>query len=129
MEELTELSTLLRRAIQLYEEDRAMAVHHYDDFKHQLARITMAGFEMSEECKMEKEVNTALSLVFKSGERLDSVIQTISKVIIQQLNNENRKEVATIISSGGDDPTKKKIINSPVDIKNLLSEGNKEIPE
>ena len=129
MEELSELSILLKRAISLYEEDRKMAVTNYNDFKHQLSRVLMQSFEMSEEAKLEKEVNTAMSLVFKSGERLDSVIQIISKVIIQQLNNENRKEVAAIITSGGNDPTKKKVITSPVNIHNLLAENNKENSE
>lgn len=118
-DKLKELSNLLKQALTIYQEDRKIALKNYNEMKGQLNSILESGFDMSEEGKIENECNKALKLLFLSGERLDNVIQTISKIIITQLNNETKQEIAKHIFSG-DDGTKK--ITSPVNITNLLKE-------
>jgi len=115
-----ELSNLLKQALDIYQEDRKIALKNYNAMKSQLDDILSNGFDMSEEGKIEAECNKALKLLFTSGERLDGVIQTISKIIMTQLNNETKENIAAQIFSSMDGTRK---ITTPIDISNLLEEN------
>ena len=85
---LEELSKLLKKVIDIYDEDREIAKTNLDRLETNLEQITMA-VPMSEEARLEKEVNTAVGLVFKAGERVDKVIQVVAKILVTQLVNIN----------------------------------------
>ena len=118
-----ELVTLLRRSLALCEENRTMAVANYNALKSQLDNVTSVA-EMSEEGKLECEVNRALKLVFDSGIKMDNVIKTISSVLIAQLNADARIEVADRLSGGGIDQDG--IVRRAVNIAGLLEEDREE---
>lgn len=52
---------------------------------------------MSEDGKIESEMNRALDLLFKSSNKLETVIKTITTITISQLNNESRERVAKVL--------------------------------
>lgn len=99
--DIRRLSELLEKVILIFEDDRKMALKNYDNFRGQLDKILANGMESSEDGKVEAEVNKALKNVFDSATRLQGVIDTISKVIIANLNNEARKEVAAMFNPTG----------------------------
>ena len=99
--DIRRLSELLERVITLYEADRAMAETNYNNFRVQLDKILELGMESSEDGKVEAEVNKALKLMFDSASRLQGVIDTVSRVIIANLNNDAKKEVAAMFNPGG----------------------------
>lgn len=120
-EQLDRLSGLLENLLGIFNHDRSLAIQNYNDLKGQLDRILSNGFEISEDAKLESEINKALKLVFESSKKLETVIETISKILIQQLNNESREKIATTLTDGGLIPTK------PVNIHALIDndEGKK----
>lgn len=93
---LDRLVSLLERTLAIYEEDRATALTNYRDIKNQLEQI-LDDAHMSEDGKIESEMNRALDLVFKSSNKLETVIKTITTITISQLNNESRERVAKVL--------------------------------
>lgn len=113
------LIELLEDSVALYKKDRQMAVDNYEMLRDQLKQITTMQ-EMSEEARIEREVNTALKNVFLSGERLDAVIQSLSKILIGSMNAQSRIEAAKAFSGNNNNNNEKLIISEPIDIKALL---------
>lgn len=90
-----EVEKLLKRVIAIFEEDRNLALENYDKIKTQHEDCLEHGdFEMSEEGILEGARNSALGMVFKSGERLDKVMKTTAEIMITQLNNMSRERIA-----------------------------------
>jgi len=119
-EKVEKLQELLEDAMTLYKEDRKLAKEHYKELREQLDNILEEEMEQSADGKLEKELGIAVKLVMSSGERLDKVIQTISTLVIQQLNAQNKKEVAGILvgkTPGGG------IIDKPINMTELLEEN------
>ena len=123
-DKLNELTVLLKESIKISKEDRELAKKNYDELKTQLESVLDTGVEGSEEYKLEREVNSALKLVFQSGDRLEKVIDAITKVIVSQINAESRESIANNIFGGGAWNGSKKIIDSPVNLKKLLEDNN-----
>ena len=119
VDQLDKLSGLLESLLTIFTSDRDLAINNYDGFKRQLDKILAGGFEISEDCALEGELNRALKLVFESSKRLETVIETVSKVLLQQLNNESRERVADKLAGGMMLP------NKPVNIHNLIEEEPK----
>jgi len=119
--ELEKLIELLEEAIDLYRRDRTMAIDNYDQFRDQLDNILKTGMESSEEGKIEKEVNIALRSVFESAKRLDSVIMTVTKILVTQLNTESRERTAGILAGKNNE-----YIDAPVNISKLLENKKEE---
>lgn len=116
-ERLEGLVNLLKKNISIYEDDRGRAINNYETLKGQLDKIHDLDIHCTDECKLEAETNKALKLVFDSSNRLDKVIDTITKVMITQLNNESREKVADYI--------KDSIPKSPVNFNDLLLRQDK----
>jgi hypothetical protein len=93
---LDKLVALLERTLAIYEEDRNRAIENYDNIQKQLDNI-LDDAHMSEDGKIETELNKALDLVFKSSNKLETVIKTITNITISQLNNESRERVAKVL--------------------------------
>lgn len=97
-EKAEQVTKLLNDAIDLYKEDRGIALKNYNALKTQYERITDPDGEiqmdMSEEGKLEKELNVSVGLIFKSGERLEKVIRICADIMINQLNNFSREKIA-----------------------------------
>jgi len=90
-----EVEKLLKRVISIFEEDRNLALENYEKIKEQHENCLENGdFEMSEEGILETARTSALSMVFKSGERLDKVMKTTAEIMITQLNNMSRERIA-----------------------------------
>jgi len=121
-DKLGELSELLKKAINLYEEDRNLALKNYKDMKGQLENVLDQDFEMSQDGILEAEVNKALKLVFESSKKLDKVIFHVTNVVIAQLNNESREKIADKFQAGGG-----LIPNKPVDFNKLRGSRHQEI--
>ncbi|HQM96602.1 MAG TPA: hypothetical protein PK705_06320 [Clostridia bacterium] len=118
-----ELIGLLREALVICREDRKIAKDNYNSLRSQLDDILARDMESSEDGKIEQEVNRALKLVFDSGNRMESVITTITKILVTQLTNESREKVAqSVFGGGGPGLNGRKIIDQPVDLKGLLTE-------
>lgn len=110
-EKAEKITELLQKAIETAEHDRTLALNNYKDLKAQLDAITGSlGLHMSEECSLEKEINTALKLVFQSSERLDKVIKITSDIMINQLNNLTKEKIAKTFATARE-------ITGPVDIE------------
>jgi len=122
-EKLDELTSLLKESIKISQEDRKIAKQNYNDLKQQLEIILETGVEGSEEYKLEREVNNALKHVFASGDRMEKVIDSITKVMVAQLNAESKEAIANNIFGGGGWNGSKKVIDSPVNIKKLLEDN------
>jgi hypothetical protein len=118
------LIELLEDSVALYKKDRQMAVDNYEMLRDQLKQITTTQ-EMSEEGKLEKEVNMALKNVFLSGERLDAVIQALSKILIGSMHAQARVQAAQAFN-GMANGAHEKVITAPIDITKLLAEGNED---
>lgn len=123
MQESEKLVKLLEDSISLYKKDRDMAIKNYNDLKQQLNQATQA-IDYTEDGVLEKEVNKALENVFKSGIRLDNVIQTLSKILMTSMNNNARVESAKAFSGL---LTNEKIVDKPIDITRLLSETTESV--
>ncbi len=91
--ELSQLTEKLFEVIEIFKEDRAMAKRNYDEISSQLEKITEIA-HMSEDAKLEKEKNVALKLVFESANRLETVIKTLTEILINQMNTESRERIA-----------------------------------
>jgi hypothetical protein len=121
MENLEELTKLLRESINMCREDRKAAKANYEALRKQLDDILERGMESSEDGRVEQEVNKSLKLVFEAAQRADKVIDSITKILVVQLNNESRERVANSLI-GGNFPGSKQIVTGPVDIKMLIDE-------
>jgi restriction endonuclease Mrr len=95
---IQQLVDLLTRSLQLFEEDRQLALTNYNNLRSQMDSILEEDAHMSEEGSMERLLNDAVSLVFKSSQKLEAVINTITKITINELNNESRERVAQSLS-------------------------------
>lgn len=124
MQDSKRLIELLEDSVTLYKKDRQMAIDNYEMLRDQLKQITTIQ-EMSEEGKLEKEVNMALKNVFLSGERLDAVIQSLSKILIGSMNAQARVQAAQAFS-GIANNSNEKVITAPIDIGKLLADGEEE---
>lgn len=113
-EHLQELTNLLRENINIYRSDRDMAVANYKSLKEQMDEIIGEKHLMSEDAALEKQLNTALGLVFKASERLDGVIKIVTQIIMTQVNTESRERIANTL--------KDSIPNKPVDFSHLLGQ-------
>ena len=110
-EKAEKITELLQSAIDTAEKDRNLALSNYKDLKAQLDAITGSlGLHMSEDGKLEMQVNTALKLVFQSSERLDKVIKITSDIMINQLNNLTKEKIAKTFATARE-------ITGPVDIE------------
>ena len=96
LDNLDRLVQLLERTLAIYEEDRTTAISNYQSIRSQLENI-LDDAHMSEDGKIESEMNKALDLVFKSSNKLETVIKTITTITINQLNNESRERVAKVL--------------------------------
>lgn len=112
-EEESQLTQLLEKTLSMHEADRQLALDNYNMLKRQYESI-VALVEMSESGAVEKAMNDSLSLVFKSGERLDKVIQLISKMLMTNMTNDSRERMAKTFSN--------RTINQPVNIRGLLDD-------
>lgn len=112
-----ELVALLQSAISIFKEDRKIAKDNFDALRDQLDNILAQDLEGSEEYKLEKEMNTALKLLFDSGHKLEKVIESITKIIIAAMTNESKERVASKIFGDGTDG---KYITKPINITELL---------
>ena len=120
-EKISQLTKLLQQSIALYEEDRKLAIQNYESLRDQRDHVVNElNLEMSEEGKLEKEMNTALKLVFESGKRLDQMIETLSKLMITQLNNEARERIAGTLAGS------ERTVQKPVDLRELLHQSTQE---
>ena len=109
-EKAERVAELLESAIKTYENDKQMAIENYNALKSQLDNITGSlDLHMSEEAKLEAQVNVALNLVFKASERLDKVIKITSDIMINQLNNLTKERIAKTFAQ--------REIGAPVDIE------------
>ena len=113
------LIELLEDSVTLYKKDRQMAVDNYEMLRDQLKQVITIQ-DTSEECKLEGEVNKALKNVFASGERLDAVIQSLSKILINSMHADARVKAAQAFS-GMNNGTNEKVISAPIDISALLN--------
>jgi len=92
---IEEVEKMLKKTIDIFEEDRELALDNYNRVRKQHEECLENGdFEMSEEGILEGARNEALSLVFKSGDRLDKVMKTTAEIMITQLNNMSRERIA-----------------------------------
>jgi hypothetical protein len=113
------LIKLLEDSVNLYKKDREMAIENYNALRAQLDYITKSQ-DMSEEGVIEAQVNKALENVFKSGQRLDNVIQTLSKILINSIHADSKIQAARAFS--GMIGQNEKIIDKPVDLTKLLND-------
>lgn len=111
---LERLSQLLEKSLQVGEENRQLAIQNYKLLKYQLESI-YASADMTEDAKLESEVNKSLQLVLNTSKDLDKVIDAIVKIITTQLNSESREKISeTFTRSGGLIPKK------PVDFDAII---------
>lgn len=112
-DKLDKLTKLLEKALKIYEEDRALSIKNYNKFREQLDNILSQEFEMSQEGRLEAEVNKALKHVFDSGQRLDNVINAVKNILVNQMHSESREKIAKEIFGNGR-------LGGPADIRQLL---------
>jgi predicted transcriptional regulator len=109
-EKAEKVTELLQHAIKTFENDRARAIENYEMLKSQMDRITgELDLHMSDEAKLEAQVNVALKLVMQSSDRLDKVIKITSDIMINQLNNLTKEKIAKTFAQ--------REIGAPVDIE------------
>lgn len=121
---LLELELLLKELINIYKADRTLAMNNYNSFRDQLENV-LTSYESSEEARLEKEVNTALKLVLVSSDKLNIVIQTVSKIITSQMSAENREKVARILTKQ-EDCIEGRLIDKPQNLTQLLEDKDTE---
>jgi len=99
MTDLTKLTSLLEQTLDTYQADRKIAKANYDMLVNQLESIHGDEMYMSEDGKLEKEVNNALRLYLDAGKRLEKVVEILTRIIIEKLNNESKEKVASILTT------------------------------
>lgn len=119
---VNELTKLLTEAIAIFREDRRLARQNYDALREQLDRIIDGGLEGSEEYRLEREVNNALKLVFDSGQRMEKVIESITKIMVVEMNNESRERVAQNVFGGQFGDQGRRFVRGQVNIQELLED-------
>lgn len=115
MVDLERIQAMLEDAISKFEEDRNLAKANYDFLKDRLEEIYEEGMAMSEEGRMECELNIALTTYMNTAKRLEKIIDIVSKMFNNQMNNKTKLIVADKLI--GDGQMK---LNGPADLKNLL---------
>ena len=115
---LEKISGLLDESLEIFRTDKKMAKVNYDMLRNQLDNLLDAGMEMSEEGKLEKAVNDGFRLYIQAGERLDSAINALNKILITQLNNSTKLQVANKLSNG-EGP---KYLDQPANFRNLIED-------
>lgn len=122
--DLEKLTELLEDTLTIFREDRALAQENYNEMRAQLqVALRESDFEGQTTSDLETNVNRALELVFKSSDKLLKVTETLSKIIVTNLNNENKLQIADKLVTG---PNGEKLISNPVDIQDIqkrLSKG------
>lgn len=117
------LILLLEDSINLYKKDRELALENYKSLKAQLDEITRTQ-EMSEEAKLETQVNKAIENVFKSGQRLDAAIQALSKIVINSMHAQAKIESAKAFNGL---IANEKVVSDTIDISKLLEATDENI--
>jgi len=117
------LILLLEDSINLYKKDRELALENYKSLKAQLDEITRTQ-EMSEEAKLETQVNKAIENVFKSGQRLDAAIQALSKIVINSMHAQAKIESAKAFNGL---IANEKVVSDTIDISKLLEASDENI--
>jgi hypothetical protein len=114
--ELQKLATLLEQTMNIFEEDRVRAIDNYTELQAQLNEVVAdSDHGYSQDAKLEMAVNKALEISIHCSDKILKVADTLSKIIITNLNNENRLQVANkFVGANGE-----KLINEPVNIANI----------
>lgn len=79
---------------------------------------------MSEEAKLETQVNKAIENVFKSGQRLDAAIQALSKIVINSMHAQAKIESAKAFNGL---IANEKVVSDTIDISKLLEASDENI--
>lgn len=116
MVDLQRIQEMLEDAITKFNEDRDIALTNYNFLKDRLEEIYDSGIPMSEEGSMEREMNIALTTYMNTAKRLEKIIDIVSKMFNNQMNNKTKLIVADKLI-GNDD---RRLVDGPIDIKNLL---------
>ena len=128
-EQLQSLNDLLNETVKVFKKDREMAIQNYQDLKAQLQSILDKDLEGSEEYKLEQQMNVALKLVYQAADRLERVVESITKITISQMTNESRERVAQSFATGGQmagSGVRQPIITGKINIQALLEGGDDE---
>lgn len=112
---LDKISNMLEEAIDIYRRDRDIALKNYKQMRDQLDEV-LEDVYMSEDGCLERAVNAALKLVFESGKRLDKAIESTTKLMITQLINDAKVQIADKFMGG---ETK---LTGPIDFKKLTDD-------
>jgi len=115
MVDLQRIQEMLEDAIRKFEEDRTIALNNYNFLKDRLEEIYEEGMPMSEEGRMECEINIALTTYMNTAKRLEKIIDIVSKMFNNQMNNKTKLIVADKLI--GDGQMK---LNAPADLRSLL---------
>ena len=116
-DELQQLTLLIQKSITLFEEDRAIAIKNFDDIEAQLNEaLVESEWGYTDGSKLEEAKNKAMEIVIKTGDRLQKAIESLSKIIITNLNNENRLQVANKLTLGVNG---ERLITEPVSIQDM----------
>jgi glutaminase len=115
MVDLQRIQEMLEDAIKKFEEDRNIALNNYMFLKERLEEIYEEGIPMSEEGRLECEVNIALNTYMNTAKRLEKIIDIVSKMFNNQMNNKTKLIVADKLIGDGQNK-----LTSPVNLKNLL---------
>lgn len=115
---LNKISELMEESLTIFRKDKKLAMQNYDQLRSQLNDLLETGIEMSEEGKLEKQVNEAFKIYIMAGKKLDDTINALNKILITQLNNQTKLQVANKLSEGNE----KKYLDSPANFKVLTED-------
>lgn len=115
---LNKISELMEESLTIFRKDKKLAMQNYDQLRSQLDDLLETGIEMSEEGKLEKQVNEAFKIYIMAGKKLDDTINALNKILITQLNNQTKLQVANKLSEGNE----KKYLDSPANFKVLTED-------
>lgn len=115
---LNKISELMEESLTIFRKDKKLAWQNYDQLRMQLDNLLETGIEMSEEGKLEKQVNEAFKIYILAGKKLDDTINALNKILITQLNNQTKLQVANKLAEGNET----KYLDSPANFK-VLTEG------
>jgi len=122
--DLSQLTDKLFEVIEIFKEDRQLALDNYKDISAQMDKILEVAHS-SEDAKLEKEKNVALKLVFDSANRLEMVVKTLTEILVNQMNAESRERIAKHLASGAGDPSKQ-IPSGAIDLTKISYKKEKE---
>ena len=116
-DDLEKLTELISRTLELFEEDRTLAKENYDSIDAQLAEaLVESEWGYTDGAKLEAEKNKSVDLYMKAGDRLTKAIEAMSKIVITNLNNENRLQVASKLTLGANG---ERLIDEPASIQDI----------